>query len=242
MTSIQLKDQAIQTALTGDWKTAVSINKKLLEEDANDIDALNRLALAFMVMGKVKSAKSTYQKVLEIDPLNPIAIRNLKYLKGTTSKQKSDVFGDLQINNKFLEETGRTKVVELINIAQPTVIQALRTGQTVNLCIKRLKLFVLKGERQYLGVLPDDIGRRLIKFIKAGNKYEAYIKSVSPHKVIVFIKEIKRSARFKNQPSFLQASDNSLFDKNEKKNVKKYKDDMEEEDNYLPEEETETPL
>ena len=141
-----------------------------------------------------------------------------------------------------MEETGKTKVVELVNIAQPTVIQALRTGQTVNLSIKRLKLFVLKGEKQYLGVLPDDIGRRLIKFIKAGNKYEAYIKSVSPHKVIVFIKEIKRSARFKNQPSFLAASDNSLFDKNEKKNMKKYKDDMEEEENYLPEEEAETPL
>ena len=242
MTSIQLKDQAIQTALTGDWKTAVAINKELLQENPQDIDALNRLALAFMVTGKVKSAKTTYQKVLAIDPLNPIAIRNLKYFKGTTNKQKSDVFGDFQINNKFLEETGKTKVVELVNIAQPTVIQALRTGQTVNLSIKRLKLFVLKGEKQYLGVLPDDIGRRLIKFIKAGNKYEAYIKSVNPHKVIVFIKEIKRSARFKNQPSFLAASDNSLFDKNEKKNMKKYKDDMEEEENYLPEEEAETPL
>lgn len=208
-----LRDKAIHTALTGDWKTAVNLNKELLEEDPKDIDALNRLAMALMVMGKTTTAKSTYQKVLKLDPLNPIALRNLKQLK--TTKGKASTALDLQLNNKFLEETGKTKVIELINTAQPGILQSLRTGEGVNLAIKRSRIFVLKGEKQYLGVLPDDIGRRLIKFIKAGNRYEAYIKSSNARKVVIFIKELKRGNRYKSQPSFLSPGD-SLSDKKDR--------------------------
>lgn len=228
---MSIRDQAISTALTGDWKNAVSLNKELIDENPSDIDALNRLALAFQVLGKTTSAKTTYQKVLKIDPLNPIAQRNLRQLK--TSKTKADTLAEFQINNDFIEETGKTKVVELLNTAQANVIQSLRTGAGVNLSIKRNRIFVLKGEKQYLGVLPDDIGKRLIKFLKAGNKYEAYIKSASPKKVLVFIKELKRTTRFKNQPSFLPASESKLFDNK----IKDFKARSEAEDEDYSEEE-----
>lgn len=211
-----LKDKAIQTALEGDWEEAISANKELLEETPKDIDALNRLALAYTIIGKIRGAKIIYQKVLDIDPLNPIALRNLKNLKNNKKEGKASPT-QVFLNNQFIEETGKTKVVDLINIAPSLVVQTLRTGETVTLSIKRLKIFVLKNEKQYIGVLPDDIGKRLIKFIKAGNKYEAYVKSVSPHKVIVFIKELKRIAKFKNQPSFLALSESALLDKDKMK-------------------------
>jgi hypothetical protein len=52
--------------------------------------------------------------------------------------------------------------------------------------------------------LPDDIARRLIKFMKAGSTYEAYVKSANPHKVSVFIKEIKKAKNLKtNLPLLL---------------------------------------
>lgn len=225
-----LRDKAIQTALVGDWQTAIDTNKELLDENPKDIDALNRLALALTVVGKVNKAKLTYQQVLKIDPLNPIALRNLKNLK--TSKSVKGQTSSLQLSNNFIEESGKTKVVELINLAPTSIIQRLRTGEIVNLVIKRSKIFVLKGEKEYVGVLPDDIGRRLIKFINAGNKYEAYLKSVNTHKVIVFIKEVKRATKFKNHPSFLTLSESSL-------NLKSKgapKADLEEED-YEEEEE-----
>lgn len=203
-----LRDKAIQTALIGDWNGAIATNKELLKENPKDIDALNRLALAFTVIGKLNKAKTTYQLVLKIDPLNPIALRNLKNIKISKSIKNTSPSEAFSLNNNFIEETGKTKVVELINIAPSSVIQTLRTGETVTLSVKRLKIFILKNEKQYLGVLPDDIGKRLIKFIKSGNKYEAYLKSVNPHKVIVFIKEVRRSSRFKNQPSFLSFESN----------------------------------
>lgn len=244
--TLLLKNQAIQTALLGDWKTAIEINKDLLQEDPKDIDALNRLALALTIIGKIKSAKMAYQKVLEIDPLNPIALRNIKQLKGTKASKNGSVDTvNIQINNKFIEETGKTKVIELLNIAQPNVIATLRTGELINLEIKRLKIFVIKGPKQYVGMLPDDVGKRLIKFIKSGNKYEAYIKGANPHKVSIFIKEVKRSAKYKNQPSFLTFSDIVLsFDKNDKRlnNVKKLKSetsDLDSENDYSEAEEPE---
>ena len=72
----------------------------------------------------------------------------------------------------------------------------------VTLQVKRMKIFILDGEKQYLGMLPDDVGRRLLDFINGGNEYEAYVKTIDNLRLIVFIKETKRSLRFKNQPSF----------------------------------------
>lgn len=244
MTSLKL--QAIQTALTGDWKTAISLNKKLLDENPQDIDTLNRLALAYAITGKAKDAKNTYQKVLEIDPLNPIALKNFKRLKDKTFSTKKNGNGSLQISNNFLEESGKTKIIELINTAQPKIIQTLRTGEFVSLCIKRSKIFVLAQDNQYIGVLPDDIGKRLIKFLKNGNKYEAYVKSANLHHVVIFIKEIKRSSRYKDRPSFLNASEASLaFDKNGRiknslrKRTEEEKEEEEDAENYASEDEEE---
>lgn len=201
-----LKTQAVHAALTGDWNTAIALNKAILKEEPNGIETLNRLALAFTVVGKIKDAKNAYQKVLAIDSQNPIAIKNVKRLSlrkvnGARSTQQAPFLGG-DIGTMFLEENGKTKVVELIHVAEPKVVFHLMTGEFVTLHVKRLKIFVLDRKKQYIGMLPDDIGKRLIKFISGGNTYTAYIKSVMHHRIAIFIKEIKRVNRFKNQSSF----------------------------------------
>ena len=209
-----LKDQAIQTALTGDWEKAIAINKLLIKENPTDIDALNRLAFAFSILGRTKNAKNTYQKVLKIDSLNPLALRNLKRIGDLktikNNNRKNSTASSMHVNNMFIEEQGKTKIVELVNVAQPSIINTLRSGQILNLSVKRLKIFVLSDGKQYIGVLPDNIGKRLIKFIKAGNLYEAYVKSASNHHIIIFIKEIKRVSKFKDQPSFISILERGL--------------------------------
>ncbi len=205
-----LKTQAIQKALTGDWQQAIQFNQQILTEHPVDIDALNRLAFAFASIGNNKEAKSLYQKVLSLDIKNPIAMRNLKRLSG--SNGATSAMQPIQVNNIFIEEPGKTKVVELFNIADQKVIAPLRSGEAVMLSVKRMKIFVLDSNKQYLGMLPDDIGRRLLKFMEGGNTYEGYVKTASGHKLIVFIKETKRAKRFENQPSFTHGiSDKSKF-------------------------------
>src|SRR3989344_980409 len=207
-------NQAIQATLAGDWQRAVQLNKSLLEENPSDVEALNRMALAYTVLGKNKSAKGTYEKVLEIDPLNSIALKNLKKIKADSSKS-GDNFTIIQVNNIFIEETGKTKVVDLINLAQAEILSTLQTGQSVDMSVKRLKIFISQGKK-YIGVLPDDIGKRLIKFIRGGNKYEAFVKSANTQSVTIFVRELKRSAKFKDQPSFLHALEKKLHFKNGK--------------------------
>lgn len=199
-------NDAIKATLSGDWNEAVNLNSQILDEDPNNIAALNRIALAYMILGKSKNAKESYQKVLSIDPLNSIAIKNLKKLKPDS---KNNEVITIQVNNIFLEETGKTKVVDLVNVAQAEILSSLRTGQSVELFVKRLKIHVSEGKK-YIGALPDDIGSRLSKLIAGGNKYEAYIKSASTQGASIFIIEAKRAGKYKDQPSFTQNAEAKL--------------------------------
>lgn len=196
-----LKTQAVQTALMGDWDTAILLNQLLLKENPNDIDTLNRLAYAFASTGDTKKARDIYNKVLTLDVQNPVALRCLKKL---TVIGKSHMDGQImqQMNNIFIEEPGKTKVIELVNIADPKIISQLRCGETLTLSLKRMKIFVLDLQKRYIGMLPDDISKRLMKFLNGGNTYAAYVKTTDDNKVIILARETRRAPKFKNQPSF----------------------------------------
>ena len=229
-----LKDKAIQAMILGDWKKAASLNKELINEDPKDIDALNRLAYVFTILGKIREAKSTYRKVLKIDILNQIAIRNIKKLTEMGPKQIAKSLSSIRgVNNTFLEETGKTKIISLINTAQPKIITLLTTGQPVVIIIKRSKIFVQDQNMQYLGVLPDDIGKRLIKLIRGGNTYIAYVKSATEHNVCIFIRETKRTSKYRNQPSFPQTDSQDFGLSRTKIKIKNYKDLGEEDDDRV---------
>lgn len=215
---IPLKTQAIQTALLGDWESAITLNLELLKENADDIETLNRLAYAYSILGKIKEAKETYKKVLELDAKNPIALKNLRRISSVIPSSQPSQPNVSYVNSIFLEEDGKTKVMELVNLAEPKIISVLHTGELLPLQVKRLKIFALDKNKQYVGMLPDDIAKRLIRFIDGGNLYDAYIKSVNNSRVIVFVKETKRANRFKNQPSFLSVGKKNMFGAGAKNN------------------------
>lgn len=204
--SSDLKNLAVQKALENSWKEACDLNLKILEEDPDDIDSLNRLAFAYMKQADFKHAKSTYKKVTEIDRSNPIAIKNLKKLemmslqKDANPNKKIDI--PMHAADLFIEEAGRTKTVELKNIAERKTLSFFQPGDAVNLVIKRSKIFVQSFDHEFLGMLPDSIGSRILPLMQGGNDYEAYIKAITDKSVTVFVREIKRAARFRNQASF----------------------------------------
>lgn len=206
---LSLKSQAIQTALIGDWSNAIILNKQILKESPDDINTLNRLGFAMLSVGDIKGAKGVYEKVLSLDMKNPIAIRNLKRLNAGNNLKTN-----IPLNNLFIEETGKTKIIELINTAGKKVISHLRSGEKVLVRIKRSKIFALDAEERFIGMLPDDIGKRLIEFMNGGNEYDAYIWTVDDNKLCIFIREVKRMKRYSNQPSFITNDKPKLsFDK-----------------------------
>lgn len=193
---------AIQCALNQDWKTAIRINLELLELGAADVETLNRLAFAYLKSGNVNLAKTTYRKVLKIDKYNPIAVKNLKWMENLTRK---DIHGDITISPSptiFLEEPGKTKIVGLVHLAPFRILCNLITAQIVSLIAKKHSIEVRDGNNTYLGALPDDLAFRLLRFIAAGNTYDAYIKNVSKNTVTLFIRELKRGKKFNDIPSF----------------------------------------
>lgn len=230
---LSLKTQAIKTALSGNWNNAVTLNEEVLKVDPKDVDTLNRLAFAYTMGGHVKNAKATYQKVLALDIKNPIALKNLKRLnsdKSSTFVQHKPLLFSRPNESLFLEESGKTKIVELVNIAPARIVIHLNVGEEMILRIKRLKIFILDKNQKYIGVLPDNIGKRLIRFLKGGNIYVSYIKSADKNKVAIFIKETKRSSRFKNQASFLIA-DKSHFVLQKNHPAIKLEDELDDEEN-----------
>jgi len=210
MTPTALEEQAVKAALTQNWGKAIEINKKILTCAPQDIATLNRLGRAYWEVGKIAQAIQSYKKVLKFDSLNPIANKNLKRLAkgGQTKKTKEKKMPFIPSGNIFLEEPGKTKVVKLIRLATPNVLAQLDNADQVDLILKKRNIVVLSTNGQYLGSIPDDLSIRLIKFIKGGNQYQTFVKSVDHQRLEIFIHEVSRSKKFANNPSFPQGKAN----------------------------------
>lgn len=205
--SPSLHRQAIHAALNCEWNQALGLNKKIVKLDPENVDCLNRLAKAYLELGRYTLAKKTYEEALRLDPYNTIAQKNIKrvvsfkkngFSNGNPNQYQVAISPDL-----FLEEPGTTKLVNLIKVAEPQKLLMLSSGQMVNLVTKNKGLYITDSNNQYLGVLPDDTGFHLRKLMLGGNKYTAVIKSIKSNGLTILIREVFRSKKFKNQASFL---------------------------------------
>lgn len=197
--------QAIDAALHQDWHRAVSLNSSILESDSVNTGALIRLAYAHTRLGDKDKAKILYKKVLSIDKYNHIAKKNLENLNSLPNLKVETgniMCASQLLPSMFIEEPGRTKTVSLINLAPITTIIKLRIGDKVILHAKKHTVEVRTVEKSYIGAIPDDVSFRLVRFLEAGNEYDVYIRKVSSKCIMVFIKELRRGKKFKNQPTF----------------------------------------
>lgn len=201
--------QAISAALSHQWDLAITLNQKILQETPHDYDALNRLAYAFLELGRIDEAQEMFQRVLELDPKNFIATKNLlkilKMQQGFPTNQPDEPEkAAYQIQpDLFVEEPGKTKESNLVRIAAKDTLSSLRVGYRVELHPKSRSIGVYFGKDTCIGYLPDDLSFTLARFIEAGNQYEAYIKTISPTLVTVFLKETHKSPEYGNLPSFM---------------------------------------
>jgi hypothetical protein len=198
---------AIKAALCSDWQKAVEINAKLLKTDCQNIDCLNRLGKAYLELGDNKKAATILRKVLKIDKYNPIAQKNLARafspatVKKTTSNSQ---VGSTPRNPAldFLEEPGKTKLINLVNLAPTRTLLKQKQADHLNLVLKRHTVMAEDSDGNYLGSLPDDLAHRLAILIKGGNKYCVLVKSVSKNGLIIFVRETFRAKKYTDTPSF----------------------------------------
>ena len=211
--SSNLTSNAIDATLDCRWDEALKLNRQILKLDPQNVDALNRQARVYMEMGKYNLAKKYYCEAIKIDPYNPIALKNLKIVRSFKTNGNAEnmhINGFLKLSpSQFLQEPGKSKIVNLLKVAEPQKLSKAFCGMKVDMIIKNRKITIVDCEENYLGVLPDDICHRLIRLLRGGNKYDLYIKSIRVNALSVIVKEIYRSKRFKNQPSFLEFSENN---------------------------------
>lgn len=209
---------AIEAAVTSDWSQATKLNQKILTLEENNVEALNRLAKAYMCTGNIEKAQKSYKKVLELDQYNVIARKNVEKINKipANSAKSSKVRASSQsvthsdthtnLSSIFLLEPGKTKTINLLNLASPAVLAILNCGDKVEIIQKKHAITITTSEDIYLGALPDDVAFKMLGLIGGGNKYEAYVKSATTKSLTIFIREIERSARYAHQPSFQESA------------------------------------
>lgn len=185
-----LHTQAIASSLNSDWEIAIELNSLILKDEPNNIAALNRLARAYTELNQKESAKTVYNKVLALDKYNQIALKNLKLLpnKNTAS--------DICLSSEdFIDESGLTKTVQLIKIADKNTLLSVTCKQTLSFVPRSRLIAINTLEGSYLGCLPDDLSLKLNKYLKSGYKYSVCLKSATEGSVHIFIRETKRPNR-----------------------------------------------
>ncbi|MFH0749627.1 MAG: hypothetical protein V1917_01760, partial [Candidatus Gottesmanbacteria bacterium] len=140
------------------------------------------------------------------DPYNQIAAKNLHKL-ASTKRDALITTNTCDISPLlFLEEPGKTKVVDCINAAPMNTLTCLTCGQEVFLKPKKHTVEVRDQHSKYLGALPDDVAFKMIKLLTAGNTYSVFVRGISKNCISVFIRELKRGKKLQNQPSFIGAT------------------------------------
>lgn len=213
MNIYQLEQQAIDAAIERRFADAIKLNNAILKEDSHNLGALLRLGFAKLQKGDLAGAKKAYKAVLGQQSENVIAQENLERIeilqqkKGSAAapaKVREDKFNP----NLFLEIPGKTKSSVLVNLGQKEVLAHLTIGDQLELKVRRRKLEV-RADGEYVGSLADDLSKRLYVLIKGGSEYSCFIKEISMSRVVVFIREEKKSrrlARFTSFPRNIQSN------------------------------------
>jgi tetratricopeptide (TPR) repeat protein len=199
----QASREAIALAMQGQWREAITVNKKLTEIFPNDVEAYNRLGRAYLELGEYTEAEVAYRRSLEIDSYNGIAQKNLQrlsLLKKTTAAKKEDTHRvDPQY---FIEEIGKAGVVQLHDLAPAVVLARVVAGDVVSLKINGNNLVVESNLGEYLGNVEAKHGQRLIRFMNGGNKYSAAIVKSEEKAMTVIIRETYHDPSLAGQLSF----------------------------------------
>ncbi|MFH2022591.1 MAG: hypothetical protein ABIJ33_04955 [Patescibacteria group bacterium] len=192
----QLKAVAISAARCGNWQQALDINQQITELEPNNVNALNRIGVAYAQSKQTAKSVKAFKQVLAIDRHNLIAKKHLVKLNNHNCLS-APIFSKQQ----FIEEPGKTKVVELHRLAGKSVLQSLCVGSSCEL-VRKKRYISIEVNDQYVGALPEDLSFRLCRLITQGNEYGCLVRSVTDTSCSVYLQEIKRSKRNENIHSF----------------------------------------
>ena len=195
--------RSVQAALEADWTRAVDLNTRIIEANADDLEARNRLGRALLETGKLEEAKASYAEVLKAEPNNPIAIRNLARLATLIEhKTKINMTKSKTQPRLFIEDMGKTGILRLINPAPAHIVAKYSPGAEAELRERDGLIAVHARDGELLGFLEPKVGRRLLDLINTGNQYVVAVVSNDQQNPRVAIRETLQSPENAQRISF----------------------------------------
>ena len=205
-----LPERAIALAMQNRWREAADVNRTILKIDPNDADAYNRLGKALLELGQIREAYDAYARAVELSPTNMIAQKNMQRLAplvqqgATIAAPARASAGEPLRPQTFIEETGKTGLTTLINLASGPTLLTLTAGDRVALRVEagNLLVYTSTDSDAYLGQVEPKLAHRLLRFIEAGNRYSAAVTTVSEKSLTILIREVYQAPTMQGRPSF----------------------------------------
>jgi tetratricopeptide (TPR) repeat protein len=202
----QMTQNAIALAMQSRWQEAADANRQIVELAPDDAEAYNRLGKAYTELGRIDEAREAYEKSIAADPANLIGQRNLERLSGISETEAEELrrkAGAQKLDPRFfMEETGRTRVTVLVDIAPSEALTTLTAGDRVTLEASADSVAVSTVDGTPIGKIEDLEAARLSRLMQTGNEYQAGIVGVDGSTVRVIIRETYRSPENAGRISF----------------------------------------
>ena len=202
----RLLERAIELSTTNQWEEAIATNQQLLQLD-EEAESYNRIGKAYLELGQLEQAQDAYNNVLELNPSNVIARKNLARLRDLAQmddrgqREEQRQYADPQL---FIIETGKTALTTLTNVPGKEVALRLVSGEHVELRYDDKDVRVVDGEGRVIGQFEPLLAQRLIELHKEskGNHYAAAIANLDGNQIKVLIRETFQTPEQRNIVSF----------------------------------------
>lgn len=201
--------QAISLAMESKWEEAAAVNREILEELPENTEALNRLGKALSELGRYSEARQALEQVLRLQPSNTIAKKNIERIRGLRDTAPRAHAPGVP-PHFFIEETGKTGVTSLIDLAPKETVAKKVAGETITLDPQEHKLLVRDVAREYVGTVEPKLGLRLLRLIRGGNRYDAAIAAINDQGIRIIIKETYQHPTQVGRMSFPARGQDSL--------------------------------
>jgi hypothetical protein len=199
----QYADDAVQLAIQGKWDEAVKLNKFIIDSFGADEETQNRLGKSLSELGKLKDAKAAYEGALKLNPMNSIAKKNAARINALLHQKEGLKVGGTRVDlNLFVEEMGKTVITTVESATNADISSKVAAGDVAELKIDGDGITAETSRGVRVGQLEPKLARRLIKFMRGGNRYQAGLTSVDGNSVKLIVRETYQDPRFAGKPSF----------------------------------------
>ncbi len=199
----QYAEDAVQLAIAGKWDEAVKLNRFIIESFGADEETQNRLGKALSELGKLKDAKASYEAALKINPMNSIAKKNAARINALLHQKEGLKVGGTRVDlNLFVEEMGKTVITTVDAAPKDDICSKVAAGDVAELRVEGDGIAIETSRGVRLGLLEAKLARRLIKFMRGGNRYQAGVTSCDGNTVKLIVRETYQDPHFVGKPSF----------------------------------------